>query len=297
MVDWTSIGLLLVGSYVIIKYGPQIAQSIQTASATGAAPPAAGAPGPAGPPGPAAPIIGAGGVPGLLPVAQPTVAQFQTLSNISPCPLNWVYDVGTNSCHPNPPLTGTGFTCPTGTISNGKTCVPLTSAPAPKTRAPAPSGCIPPCTHQTCPQTCPVPPNTRPAKTPVPTHVQAAASAPPITGPAPSIPGLKADPKNPQCGTNPCGSPLTPGQCLNPKTSKLVKCTPSAIAAVGYSIPVEGPIWYRTVRTYQANMTQVVTDPHTGQARKIVTIDPFFPSGWYLAEANARASLVEPGLH
>lgn len=69
----------------------------------------------------------------------------------------------------------------------------------------------------------------------------------------------------------------------------------------GYNVPSMGPQWRYTV-PYERRPEDVpdayayhtVIDPHSGA--KIVTIDPYFPAGFYNTQANFRGSLRDPAV-
>jgi hypothetical protein len=302
MVDIVGLGMLVIGGYVLVKYGPQIAANIQAGQnpLTGVVPQVQAAPPPATP-------VGSGGG-GLPAAAIPAVAQLQALSNVNPCaafPNNPLYDARTNQCHPDSQILTPPATIAPPPPSNPRNA----AAPTPpagfrpriaaNTPPPTPSGCVPPCTPQTCPDICPpAAPNTRAPKKKTPTH--AAAAAKPVPIPAPTSPDV----------TGPPVGVAGPPRCLCPTTgnkffqdgfpgancpTKGEICTASSNVGYydGYNIPVMGPQWYETVsnKTYSANMTQVIN------GKSVTSIDPFFPAGWYVAEANRRSSLHEPGLH
>ncbi len=233
MVDWTSLALLVVGGYALIKYGPAIAANLKQTAA--AAPQAANT--------------------GCAGNAAPDA------NNFCPCP--------DGSMAVNGQCAGVAAVTPVAGAGGGAVAAVSISKTNPA--------------FQEAP---PLPPSGFGIQRQNANVVRRAVAA------------IKARPAAPKC--------LCPTS--GPSKSRFVDGFPGAncqtkgeiclaSSNVGYSIPVPGPVWYQTVRTYQANMTQIATDPHTGQARKIVTIDPFFPAGWYVAEANSRASLVEPGLH
>lgn len=260
----TDLLLLVVGGYVLIKYGPQIAANFQQGQA--AAPVAGGAP-------TAAPAPDATGgatsapasAPGVTPLdfsitpSASTPTRFQGVDFLNPFTQNPV-----SAPPPKPaPVTTSQLFAPVDFGTSAPTSGCKTSAQDPA------------CGFKGHPKCCA---NNTLLATPFQTVV---GTGPSVSTRAPkkSIPPHKAAPTagNPQCGGNPCGGSLlapTPGQCLDPTTGSLIKCTPTTSAKVVY-----------------ANMTQVVN----GKAH--TTIDPYMPAGWYLSQANYRSSLREPALH
>lgn len=233
MVDYGGLAVLVIGGYILIKYGPQIAAGLQQQQAAG---------------GGTAPGAADGTTAGTAPTADTTTAPAATTP--APAP-----NITINMPAPTPTATQQLFpslTFPAGTKIE---CVNNTQDPA--------------CGFKGHPKCCP-------GQTLLGTPLQSIAGK----GPAVSTRAPKAAPPkrtgtlNPQCEGNPCGVTI-PGKCLQSSTGNEVTCTQNTkTAGVAYSY-----------------MTQVVN----GQRR--TTIDPFFPAGFYLSQANYRSSLREPALH
>lgn len=259
----TDLLLLVVGGYVLIKYGPQIAANFQQGQAA-APPPAAGGAPTAAPP--------ADTTTAPPPAAAPPVTTAQ-LFGIPQAPT-------TPPPAPTPSLIQQLFPpvqTPSASISSrfpsgGPSKDTFTQNPSTS------SGCKtsaqdPACGFKGHPKCCA---NNTLLGQPL---QLAAGTGPAVSTRAPkkSIPPHKATAGNTQCGGNPCGGSAlvpTPGKCLEPTTGSLVACTPTTSAKVAY-----------------AYHTQIINGkPHT-------TIDPFFPAGFYLSQANYRSSLREPALH
>lgn len=281
MVDYGGLAVLVIGGYILIKYGPQIAQQLQQQQQAGAPPPTA--------PG-AADGTTAGTAPqtptpspaafARTPCPDPNTCQ----STIGPngCVCQGTADCPANGCGNLAPPQAAGFRQTTVAPASAPTLVSrfqgvlsdVFKPPPPTSSKPAPA-CATSAQDAACgfkghPKCCP-------NNTLLGTPLQTVAGK----GPAVSTRAPKAAPPkrtgtgvlNPQCEGNPCGVTV-PGKCLQSSTGNEVACTQSTKAAVAYSY-----------------MTQVVN----GQRR--TTIDPFFPAGFYLSQANYRASLKEPALH
>lgn len=289
MVDYVGLGLLVISGYILIQYGPQIAANIQAGQnpltgvvpAAQVAPPVdttgAAAPAPTIPP----PAIAA-------PILEELTGVNRPLCNDPQFP---IYHLSDNSCHPDAQNVFPAQTAPPPVLAmpfvgvGGGGNANLSIPPRQPTSLNSPSGtpkltnqhCVPgtgPGTGQAC-----VPiiggSNTRSAKKKVPPHAVAKAK---------TCHGLKCGP----------GTGVTCGGLGCPQLDANVGYSNT------YSLPRMGPEWYSSERqdVYQANvgvvqgqMTQVVN------GKSITTIDPFFPAGFYLAEANRKSSLHEPALH
>lgn len=261
MVDYTGLAILVIGGYVLIKYGPQIAQNLQQQQAAAAPQTAPAAtdttPGPAAPaPTPAQQLF-----PPItinMPAATPTPAQ-QTFIPFLQQPTTGSAAQPTASQQLFSPVT-----FPAGTKA---TCVSNTQDAA--------------CGDKGHPKCCPgqtllgsplqMVAGSGPA---VSTRAPKATPPPRTSGPA----APKGGTLNPQCEGNPCGVTI-PGKCLQSTTGTMVTCTQSSKVA------------YANVGQASSYLTQVVN----GKPR--TTIDPFFPAGFYLSQADYRSSLKEPALH
>lgn len=270
------LAILVIGGYIVIKYGPQIAANLQQQQAAATPAPAADTTAPA--------------------AAAPTPTQ---------PPVNITFTNPSTAPSPQVPAASFGvFPTAPSRFQGVNLAAPFTQNPQASAPTPSPT-CVTSTQDAACgdrghPKCCPggtllgtplqMAAGTGPAvstrsKTPTPTHVQASAGVTPAVQ-ATGTGGGKAGAgstgsagvtlsANPQCGGNVCFN----NTCLNPTTGSIVKCTSPT------------PTHQSGNDRITSAMAQVVN------GRRITRIDPYFPAGFYLSQANYRSSLREPALH